>query len=197
MYKEFTEEEILIRERKHGRMSKELYEKLTRRSEKFHRLSNWKELMPLRRELFEKRHIRWERGQGRDWLETKALRRGRLLEKFRELKKILHPSFWDAGSLKDKIALAEYEMTIGQYQIKVLRKLLAKKGFRKAKNSSYYGRRVCSYYISDGKRNIRLSNHELPDTMERRYYHSNFGTWWDEEIIPQRSDSIEEVLEGI
>ena len=60
------------------------------------------------------------------------------------------------------------------------------------------GRKSSRYLVSpDGKFEVRLSDHSLPDTPQRRYSQDAFGTRWDTEVILTGREGPREVITEI
>jgi hypothetical protein len=60
------------------------------------------------------------------------------------------------------------------------------------------GKKSSRYLVSpDGSYEVRLSDHYLPDTAQRRYNQSTFGTRYDDEIILGGNESPQDIIDEI
>lgn len=78
-------------------------------------------------------------------------------------------------------------------------RLLRSEGWTGKHVSAGRDKRAASRYLvsPDGKFNIRLSDHDLPDTPAREYNHSQFGKSWNEEVVLSGDDNAVETVDLI
>jgi len=113
-------------------------------------------------------------------------------------------AFWNKAEL-DKIKTeAGYGAEYIQDTFRAVRKANLKATIREMKkdgwevsHTSKHNGKVSSYYMNKGGfdgTTIRVSDHELPETVERMHNRQTFGKpSWDEEIIINSKSSIEEI----
>lgn len=87
---------------------------------------------------------------------------------------------------------------VNKANMEAVPRALKKEGWSVRHGSVSGGRKSSRYVVSpDGKFEVRLSDHELPDTPQRAYSQEQFGTRWDDEIVLGGSESPKDIIAEI
>ena len=110
---------------------------------------------------------------------------------------------WNAAFAKkvrqDIVGGFSSSSSINKANMESVPRLLRKEGWTMRHGSTGRdGRKSSRYVVSpDGKYEVRLSDHELPDTAQRRDAQSQYGTRWNDEIILSGNDSPQDIITEI
>lgn len=141
--------------------------------------------------------------------EAKRSRLAALRRRGEELQRLDKEGFWNKKSVDEIASLVESIETFGvsyvseavaRATMEAVPRALKKEGWTVRHASKGRDKRRSSRYIvsPDGKFEVRLSNHYLPDTPEREYMRSQTGgPRWDEDIVVSGRESPSSILEEI
>ncbi len=90
------------------------------------------------------------------------------------------------------------EGAVNRANMEAVPRALKKEGWTIRHGSVSGGRKSSRYVVSpDGKFEVRLSDHYLPDTPQRAYSQSQYGTRWNDEIVLSGAERPQEIISEI
>ena len=134
--------------------------------------------------------------------QEKALLEEQVSKKLQEL----NASDWNKSFLDqvtEQLRLGEYGMprdAINRANLEAVPRLLKKEGWTmRHASSGKSGRKSSRYLVSpDGKYEVRVSDHYLPDTPQRQYSRQTMGgPRWDDEMVLHGSESPQDIISEI
>lgn len=183
-----------------GKIPKDAYEASQVQGKKSRRLNA--KLKELRHEIREKREARkfnrfrddplaLDVDYRLDWYKSKKKENARL----DRIDQADPAGLWNA-KFKDELKLTN---DYSKANLEAVPRQLKKEGWTvRHASSGRSGRKSSRYLVSpDNKFELRLSDHELPDTAERSYNQGRFGTRWDDELILGLKDKPSDVIAEI
>ena len=144
----------------------------------------------------------------KDEAESRARAALRVQRQVDELRQIPGRDKWSktfAAEVEENIGLAEWagvrgaKLAINRANMEAVPRLLKKEGWTVRHGSKGTGGRKSSRYIvsPDGKYEVRLSDHNLPDTPQREHSQRQYGTSWDAEIVLDGTEGPEDVVSEV
>ncbi len=141
----------------------------------------------------------------REFKDEAALRVQRQVD---ELRQIPGRDKWSktfAAEVEENIGYAEWagvggaKSAINRANMEAVPRLLKKEGWTVRHGSKGTGGRKSSRYIvsPDGKYEVRLSDHNLPDTPQREHSQRQYGTRWDADNVLDGTDGPEDVVTAV
>ena len=110
---------------------------------------------------------------------------------------------WSKKFSDDVVKSAEIDFgvkdAINRANMEAVPRILKKDGWTLLHGSKDRSGRKSSRYLAspDKDYELRLSDHYLPDTMERAHSRSQYGTRWDDEIVLGGTESPEHIIDNI
>ena len=92
-----------------------------------------------------------------------------------------------------------YGTAINRANMEAVPRQLKKEGWTMRHASKGRSGKSSSRYIvsPDGKYEVRLSDHHLPETPTREYNQAKFGTQWNDEIVLNGVESPQDIIDEI
>ena len=124
----------------------------------------------------------------------------------KNLKKIYSSKLWNkrfSDDVSRDISRSEYGYgygtAINRANMEAVPRQLKKEGWTMRHASKGRSGKSSSRYIvsPDGKYEVRLSDHHLPETPTREYNQAKFGTQWNDEIVLNGVESPQDIIDEI
>ena len=141
------------------------------------------------------------------WKKSAPQREAKLaLERSQNAEKLEMSGLWNKG-FSDRVKKAAsndaifggYKKAFNEANMEAVPRIMKKEGWTvRHASKGKSGKKSSRYLLSpDGKFEVRLSDHYLPDTPQREYSQGKYGMSWDDEIVLHGNESPLEILDEI